>query len=280
MFIGKLIIGLLMGQLAKWLGEHPIAGFLVGVFFGHIIDVQLSRKLHEWHYRRVWTKKAQARANEDFLYCMFTLAGKVCASDNVICDKEKEIINTIITDRLNLGKRDKKIALKHFRIATAQKISEQNLSVKLLELCQQTPDMVKNIVLLLKEIAESDGPINQAEYRILFTVSSVFGIDPETTSNLIGGMRFKNEQKDSQSNKNSKNETQTESELSRLLKILGCKPDDNNDKIKRNYRELVAKFHPDKIQSKELPQDFIEFAERKFTEIRKAYEQVKNIKGF
>ncbi len=280
MFIGKLIFGLLTAQLAKWLGEQPAIGLIIGVFFGHVIDSLLSKKLYEWQYRRNYIKKAQAKANDDFLFCFFTLVGKVCATDNVICKKEHEMIDIVITERLNLGRRDRKIALKHFTAAHKQAISEQNLAIRLVDLCQQTPNMLTNIVLLLREIAECDGPLNQAEYRILFTLSSVFGFDPDTSTRLIGKMKKTSSGSDSSKSEHKTEAEEHETELSKQLKILGCKPDDTDDKIKRKYRELVSKFHPDKIQNKDLPEDFIEFATKKFTEIRRAYEEVKKIKGF
>jgi DnaJ like chaperone protein len=281
MFIGKLIFGLLTAQLAKWLGEQPAMGMIIGLFFGHIIDSILSRRLSEWQYKRKYLKKAQAKANEDFLYCLFTLAGNVCATDNVICQKEHDTIKSILTERLNLGRKDQKTALKYFTAAHKQKISDQQLAINLVELCRNTPDMLKNIVLLLREISECDGPINQPEYRILFTVSSVFGFDPATTTQFIGHQpASESSGKTSGSGAKNTQPQQHETELGKHLKILGCKPGDTNDKIKRKYRELVAKFHPDKIQGKELPEDFIDFAKNKFTEIRLAYEEVKKIKGF
>jgi DnaJ like chaperone protein len=287
MFISKLIFGLLSAQLAKWLGEHPAMGLIIGVFFGHIIDMLISRKISEWQYRRKYIKKAQKKANEDFLYCLFTLAGKVCSTDNVICQKEHEKIEEIVSERLTLGRRDRKLALSHFKDSHKKQTSPQNLAISLVDLCQNTPDMLKNTILLLKEIALADGPVNQPEYSILFTLSSVFGFDPDTTVSMIGHKPADTSQSSSNNNsthsKNGSDQRKVSPEQEALhnqLKILGCKPGDTNDKIKRNYRELVAKFHPDKIQSKELPEDFIDFAKTRFTEVRKAYEEVKKIKGF
>jgi DnaJ like chaperone protein len=285
MFISKLFFGLLSAQLAKWLGEHPAMGLIVGVFFGHIIDMLISRKINEWQYRRKYIKKAQMKANQDFLYCLFTLAGKVCSTDNVICQKEHEKIQEIVSQRLTLGRKDKKLALTYFKNSHKKNTSPQSLAISLVELSQNTPDMLKNTMMLLKEIALADGPINQPEYSILFTLSSVFGFDPDTTLSMIGHKPTDTSKSNNNSTHSKQSSTQTrvsaeQQSLHNQLKILGCKPEDTNDKIKRNYRELVAKFHPDKIQSKELPEDFIDFAKTRFSEIRKAYEEVKKIKGF
>lgn len=282
MFIFKIIMGLLSAQIAKSMGEHPAMGLIIGAFFGHFLDMLLSQKIHEWLYKRRYIAKLKSQANADFLYCLFTLAAKVCSSDNVICSKEKNKIEEVINDRLKLNKKDKKISLQHFKQGAQQNITEQALASKIVELCKHTPQMLENTIFLLREIAECDGPMNKAEFRILFTLASVFGFDPEKSTLMIQGKG----QGTNSSNSNTSEETKSnnikppEDNLSLKLKVLGCTKSDSNEKIRQRYRELVAKFHPDKIQSKELPQDFVDFAKDKFTEIQLAYEEVKKVKGF
>jgi DnaJ-domain-containing protein 1 len=61
--------------------------------------------------------------------------------------------------------------------------------------------------------------------------------------------------------------------------ILGCAKSDSNDQIKKQYRKLVFKYHPDKIESKELPEERIKFASDKFCKIQEAYDAVKRERG-
>jgi len=49
--------------------------------------------------------------------------------------------------------------------------------------------------------------------------------------------------------------------------------------VKKAYRKLVSEYHPDKIVSKGLPEDFIKFAEEKFREINEAYEAIQKAKA-
>ncbi len=48
--------------------------------------------------------------------------------------------------------------------------------------------------------------------------------------------------------------------LEKYYKILKCSPTDSLDTIKKAYRKLASEYHPDKIQSKDLPEAFIIFA--------------------
>ena len=63
-------------------------------------------------------------------------------------------------------------------------------------------------------------------------------------------------------------------------KTLGVNADSSDADIKKAYRKLVSEYHPDKIVSKELPSDFIEFAHEKFKRIQEAYDTLKVERGF
>ena len=63
-------------------------------------------------------------------------------------------------------------------------------------------------------------------------------------------------------------------DVQRCYEILGCDPSVTNDELTRHYRELCQQYHPDRIQSKKLAPDFLEFAEQRFKEIQNAYEIV------
>ena len=58
------------------------------------------------------------------------------------------------------------------------------------------------------------------------------------------------------------------------LRILGCSPDSDLAEIKQNYRKLVAKYHPDRLDLGNLPDDMVQLAKQRFQEIRNAYERI------
>jgi len=61
--------------------------------------------------------------------------------------------------------------------------------------------------------------------------------------------------------------------------ILNSKPTDDWETIKRNYKELVKQYHYDKLASKDLPKDLLEYAENRLKEINEAYEALKKLKS-
>lgn len=62
--------------------------------------------------------------------------------------------------------------------------------------------------------------------------------------------------------------------------VLGCKRNDTEEEIRRHYRKLMSRYHPDRFISMELDEEFIRLASRKLQEIREAYEQIARQRGF
>ncbi len=63
--------------------------------------------------------------------------------------------------------------------------------------------------------------------------------------------------------------------MSKHYETLGVSPDASAADIKKAYRQKVGEYHPDRIEGKGLPPEFIKFANDKLAEINAAYAAVK-----
>ena len=61
-------------------------------------------------------------------------------------------------------------------------------------------------------------------------------------------------------------------------KILEIDKSASDQKIKRAYRDLAKKHHPDKVQH--LGEAYVKSAQEKFQKIQEAYERIKSERGF
>lgn len=278
MFIFKLIFSLLFAQISKWMGSHPGFGLLIGLFFGHILDTIIYKKIVRWTYQKKYRSRAKEAAQADFIFTLFSALGQVAGVDGKIDPKELTKFEEISTTRLKLKKKDLKIAKKIFNESNNKRVPIQSLCTKLVEIFGADKTSILNSFLTFKEMALCDGKINEKEYDILFTIGTVFGFPTAQTKSYILGDQasYHTEEKRSELKKESK----FKDPLTESLEILGCTSSDSDEKIRKNYRELVSKFHPDKIISKELPQDFVDFATKKFTDIKAAYDLVKQNRKF
>jgi DnaJ like chaperone protein len=120
------------------------------------------------------------------------------------------------------------------------------------------------MVELLVRVANADGHISANKEQLIASAVRIFQIDPYSYAQLRG-FYFPGASTDS---------------IDRHYAVLKCKPEDSNEEIKAKYRKLTMEYHPDRIQSKGLPEDFMKFSTQKFQEIQKAYETIKRERGF
>lgn len=67
-------------------------------------------------------------------------------------------------------------------------------------------------------------------------------------------------------------------QLDNAYKILEVQKNDPIDVIKRSYRDMAKKHHPDKVQH--LGEAYVKASQEKFQKIQKAYEKIKTERGF
>jgi DnaJ like chaperone protein len=111
---------------------------------------------------------------------------------------------------------------------------------------------------ILFQVASVDGNLNEPESRMIRTVLTLFHLDETAYRNFSRKYGAVND---------------------KAYAVLKSSKADSNDQIKANYRKLVADYHPDKIASKGLPEEFTKFAQDKFVEIQNAYEEIKKERG-
>ena len=66
-------------------------------------------------------------------------------------------------------------------------------------------------------------------------------------------------------------------ELSQAYKVLGISPSASNDEVKKAYRQMALKHHPDRVAT--LGEDVKQAAEKKFQEINNAKEVIFKARG-
>lgn len=279
LIVFKLLFGYVGLQAALWLGESPLPGLVVGIFFGHVLDYVGTMRLMQWRAKKHYEAQARQMFDEQFLASLFHMFGKICACDGAVVKEEINAVEAVIKDTLKLNRRDRQKAVEYFRKSRQSAESFQSSAVRFFEIYRAHPHVLEGTVQMFLNVASADGAIKDAEEQLIHTAATVFGIDKRRYQLLRGPFM----PGAGGSNGNSTNGHAGVHDLGTLEKcyqLLGCNPEDPDSEVKKRYRKLVSEYHPDKIISKDLPEGFMEFANQKMKSIQQAYEAVKAERGF
>ena len=124
----------------------------------------------------------------------------------------------------------------------------------------RSPQMLEQIILGLFEIGYADHELSDPELKYIKKVSQIFGIDQNTFKRL----------------RNSRPEFVKDDPY----KVLGVKKSQSTVEIKKTYRNLARKNHPDIVRAKGITdKSLITKAKENFQRINDAYEQILKIRG-
>ena len=105
-------------------------------------------------------------------------------------------------------------------------------------------------------VAQADGHVSDSEAKVIEKIASYFRIT-KIEFDQIKSMFYK--------------------DVSSAYKILGIEANSSDDEIKKAYRKMAVKHHPDKYN--QLGEEQQIAAKEKFQKIQQAYEQIKKERG-
>ncbi len=126
------------------------------------------------------------------------------------------------------------------------------------------------VMYFLAGVSMVDGRMNASETRLLREVSDWLSLTPKEFDSVIGMYQRQREERAKERVK------PRQSRKALACKVLGVSEYAGMNEIKKAYRTLVKKYHPDKITDKSAEQQ--EIAKQRFMEIQKAYELLEKLK--
>lgn len=214
---------------------------LPGAFMGFFIGSFLSPKV-------------QKISSKDFEINLLALASLVIKADGKVTQNELDFVR-----RYFISAYGKNRANEVFKIFN-QNIKNKGISVskisRLFNLALNYESRLQ-VIHFLFGIAKADGNISELEIKKLLEFSNLFKLS-YTDFLSIKAMFIQ--------------------ETDNAYKILDLDKTATNDQIKKSYRELAKKHHPDKVQH--LGDAYVKAAQDKFQQIQKAYQNIKNERGF
>ncbi len=193
-----------------------------------------------------------------FFITTFSLLAKLAKADGVVSESEIKVVDDLITRDMQMTGEARSYAIKIFQSAKNSPHSFEQFATQFYQHFSGQRQLLQSMIDLLLRVAAADGEFHPEEERLVLSAVRIFKISkPEYEAAKARHIE----------------------ETDKYYAMLRSKPNDSDEKIKKNYRKLVNEFHPDKIESKGLPPEFSEFAKVKFQEIQAAYEAVSKERG-
>ncbi|VTM86329.1 DnaJ-like protein DjlA [Raoultella ornithinolytica] len=272
--MGKIIgvaVALMMGA-GFW-------GLVLGLLVGHIFDRARSRRIN------VFANQQERQAL--FFSTTFEVMGHLTKSKGRVTEADIHVAS-ILMDRMNLHGESRTAAQQAFRVGKSDDYPLREKMRQLRSVCFGRFDLIRMFLEIQLQTAFADGELHPNEREVLFVIADELGISRAQFEQFLrmmqGGAQFGGGSQQSSYGQGGGNagwqQAQRGPTLEDACNVLGVKPTDDAATVKRAYRKLMSEHHPDKLVAKGLPPEMMEMAKQKAQDIQKAWELIKEQRGF
>lgn len=232
-----------------------LLGFVAGRFLGEQLDSTSTGKKFRsnFSYQTYRTNTSQYGVGVDFEMWILLLSAKVATADGKATPEELQYIRQQFIRMYGVERAND--AFRKFNTV----IKKQSTPID--EVCREIAQRMNqasriHLIHYLFNIAKADGHVTESEVRLISNIANQIYVSRSDFLRIKAMFYDHSDQ---------------------AYKILGVTKDDPNEKVKKAYRELVKKYHPDRVQH--LGQEHVQGAKEKFNSIQNAYEKIKAERG-
>ena len=242
-----------MGSLGKWIGGG--LGWAFGGPIGALIGFTLGSMFDGTQLSSVTTSIGPSRTTEgDFKMSLLVLMACIMKADGHVYKSELAVVKRFLVT--NFGEQGALDALQILKGLLEQDINESEVAMQISMNLNYSSKL--ELLHLLFNIAYADGEVVASEMATIQRISNIFRID-RLDFESVKAPYMKHVDRDW------------------AYKSLEIEPTATNEEIKKAYRNMAKKYHPDKVN--DLGEDVKKSATEKFRSINEAYENLKKQRG-
>ncbi|MBL7013481.1 MAG: TerB family tellurite resistance protein [Candidatus Marinimicrobia bacterium] len=226
-----------------WALAGPIGG-IIGYAIAGMSDNQSS-------YTYTQAGKAHTQPG-DFIVSILVLLAKVMKADGKLLKSELDYVRKFLSGQFPNHQVQQFMTL-------FKDILDKDYPLK--DVCRQIQRQMDHpsrleLIHILFGLSAADGHVDETEIRVIHTMAGYLNVN-QNDFESIKAMFIPN--------------------TSAAFTILETDPKATNDEIKKAYRKMANKYHPDKVTH--LGEDFQKLAEDKFKAVNDAYHSIKKERG-
>ncbi|MFT5859020.1 MAG: DnaJ like chaperone protein [Flavobacteriaceae bacterium] len=240
-----------------------IVGFLVGSGIDNYSKITAQFKAQAKREGRTYSKEDlfkyyQQRSNSsgggnDVPTMLIALSAAVMKADGKVLKSELSFVKSFFTQQFGPQ-------FNQQHLATLKRFLDTG-NIPLQQICQDIqrrmqPEVRVQLLHYLFGIAKADGDVSPEEINVIQQISDMMGVsrvDFESVKNMF----YRNVDSD--------------------YAVLGIDASATDDEVKKAYRKMAVKFHPDKVAA--MGDEFQKGAKEKFQTIQDSYDAIKKRRG-
>lgn len=236
-----------MGIFGKWLGGG--LGFVMGGPIGGLLGFLVGSMIDGTTVNTSTNRSGTVRTSQgDFGMSLLVLVAAVMKADGKVVKSELDYVKQFFVNQF--GQESAKQALLMLKDILKQEIPVRDVCLQI----KSNMDYSSRLQLLhlLFNVSLADTNIHPSEMEIISRISTYLGVASNDFLSI-------------------KNMFVPETDSS--YKILEIEPSSTNEEVKKAYRKMAVKYHPDKVNH--LGEDIRKSADEKFARVNEAYEKIK-----
>lgn len=240
----RLRLSSLIGGGLGWAFGGPI-----GAILGYAIGSRFDKSKISEEYSTIGANESQRNFNVSLL----VLSAAVMKADGVVRRSELDYVKNFYLK--NFGEERAKRYIQLLKNILEQPIDVKEVSTQIASYMDYSSRL--QLLHYLFGIALADGFADPSEVEMISTISSYLRISSSDYESIKAMFVV---------------------DTDGPYKILEIEPTASDDEVKKAYREMAKKYHPDKVSH--LGEDVRKSAEQKFQEVNAAYDAIRKQRGF